>query len=352
MGSTAYFDKHWDDKKNIIGALCLCGVGEDQEKCKSSLFLTRTPDSIPSFINDLMEHLIREISKGKLLHSGHIRTGVQPYSPFSDNIYFNLYGVPCILLSSKPNLYFHTQYLTANKMDPEVFETSGSIVFEAAYRIANAGFGDALEFANIVAEAADRRLGEISVKKMGEFLKLTKTKVEEKLLQSMKELEYILDRDLKAIDSIKRVLPFDENLKKIFNVFISRLKECLISKSEEEKKKLKTAATNFGIKIKYREKSQKFLMKPIKVEKVDPSIQGLSYEEQNEMIQKMKEVDGSFTGSLLGPIVHEIYLYANGENTIQNISDKIEIEYGVRINPDNILTLENHLHRTGSVAHA
>lgn len=239
LGSSAYLEKEWNQRKNMIGAICLCGVGEDQEQCKSSLALGRTPDSIPSFLNDLSEHSMNVRCGSKLLRSGPMRVAVKPYTPHSDNMVLNLIGVPCVLLHSTPNLYFHTQFLTADKTDPKVLEASGRITTEIAYHVANAGLEEASEIANIVAEASEKRLGRITVEFANELSELAGKNYAEASERYKRRLEYIVDRDLKAIDSTGRLVAGNGKQTGIlFNRTLKKLKSAVASKAAEEKKKL------------------------------------------------------------------------------------------------------------------
>jgi hypothetical protein len=239
LGSNAYLDKHWGERHNMIGGVCVCGVGEDQEKCKSALVVSKTPESVPSYINDFSEAVLNEIAGSKLLHSGPMRYRVDAYSPFSDNSTLNLSGIPCILLSNKPILFFHTQFMTSDKMDPDVFKVSGMITAEIAYRIANAGVNDALEMANITAEASEKRLGTITSDAISNFSIFSDKELNINLDFYKKKINFFVNRDIRSIDSTVRLIQSENKEKrKHFTEFLSDLKESLKEKSEKEKNKL------------------------------------------------------------------------------------------------------------------
>lgn len=244
LGSNAYLDKHWEEKQNMIGGVCVCGVGENQEKCKSALVISKTPESVPSYINDFSEVILNEIAGSKRLHSGPMRYKVDPYTPFSDNSTLNLSGIPCVLLSNKPILFFHTQFMTADKMDPEVFNVSGMITAEIAYRIANAGISDAIEMANITSEASEKRLGYITSKAISQLPNLSEKDLEVKLEFWKKKINFFLNRDKNSIDSTLRLIQAEnDEMKTRFSEFLISLKESLKEKAEEEKNKLSEVFT-------------------------------------------------------------------------------------------------------------
>jgi hypothetical protein len=134
--------------------------------------------------------------------------------------------------------------MTADKMDPEVFKVSGMITSEIAYRIANAGVSDALEMANITAEASEKRLGYITSNAISQLPNLSIKEMEENLEFSQKKIDFFLNRDKNSIDSTIRLIQAENNETKTrFSKFITSLKESLIAKAEEEKNKLSEVLT-------------------------------------------------------------------------------------------------------------
>jgi hypothetical protein len=98
----------------------------------------------------------------------------------------------------------------------------------------------------------------------------------------------------------------------------------------------------------------KVMLRPDKVEKIFPPghyypILDLTYDEWQIVIKKMRDSGtGSITRSLR-PIVHDIYLYSNGEKTISEIVEKLEFTYNVRINPEHIVPIIEAMERFGSL---
>src|SRR5207244_4096114 len=82
-----------------------------------------------------------------------------PYTPWSDNHYWVAFGVPAPLIMSWPDLYFHTQLLTAEHTDPMVFERSGRTLGTLALAIADAGARQARPILEEVAAKASLRIG-------------------------------------------------------------------------------------------------------------------------------------------------------------------------------------------------
>jgi hypothetical protein len=353
LGTLAYMQGKWNQRNNMLGAICLCGVGEDQEKCKSSLTISRTPDSVPSFLNDLSEHVLMETCRNKILRSGPIRVTVNPYNPHSDNMTLNLMGVPCVLMHSNPSVYFHTQYLTADKTDPEIFRTSGLITLQVALEIANAGLEEATRTANIVAEASERRLSELCVQMMDHLAKLSGKKRQEASGWWRRRLTHVLKRDIDAINSTTRlILELDKPAKVFFNRTARRLCDNVTAKKQQEERKLNLMTAGLTKESKSARASSQVTPKKVE-EKFPPSFfypkLDISYEGMVEMIEQMRQVDASIQGSQLRQFIHELYLHSDGENTLSDISERIGFEYGVKIRPEHLLPFAESLERYGSI---
>lgn len=345
LGSNAYLKDHWDERANMMAGLCLCGVGEDQEKCKSSLLLSRTPDAVPSFLNELTLMIQSEVCGGKLLASGPMRYGVEPYSPFSDNMSFNLADVPCILLHSSPNKYFHTQYMTADKMDPEVFEAAGLILAEAAYRIADADHVDAIQWANLVEENGEAYLSKVASKTFDGVV--DESRSGESAGPWNNELVHLLDRDLKAIDSVKALVP-DEALTRVID-FTETSKAALIEKYVKETKKIASITPETD-----HDQTKADGWKPQKVEKVFPTGHyypnlDLTYEEWMRIGEKMKAIEPRFQQGKIRSIIHEIFNYADGELTLHEIIEKIGFENGLKLDAGLFAPIMEALVKYGTI---
>ncbi len=119
-GTIAYFTDHKNDFEFNIN---LDMVGEDQGMTGSTLDVSSTPWSLPSFINELMEvHL--ENPKFRI-KTGH-------YSGGSDHYIFvdSSMGVQAVSLTQWPDRYYHTSEDTPDKSSVESFGWIGNGVLE------------------------------------------------------------------------------------------------------------------------------------------------------------------------------------------------------------------------------
>lgn len=168
FGSRAFIDANRASLSNVKVAFCFDSVGHNQEKLKSVLLYYRHPDSHPSYINDYFAGVMDRAPKdGTWVFANDTDiSSVQfvqaPYTPWSDNHTWSAYGVPSPLIMSWPDMYFHTQFLTADNTDPQVFRRAGITTALAAYEIADAGPREARLIVADVAARSRFRLDDLA----------------------------------------------------------------------------------------------------------------------------------------------------------------------------------------------
>jgi hypothetical protein len=247
-GLNAYLTSKPEGSKNVIASFVYCSVGSDQSKCNSSLILYKSPESIPSFLNDLCIDTIEKVSKDALppfkdetRDIALIRFNTLPYTPWSDNSRLMRLKIPCPLFMSWPDQHFHTQLFTADKLDPAVIKRCGEVTTSVALTIANAGVEEARYIANVVEAKNETRFMNVSNQAYTEMLDLkgagSITKSNKKLQDIMThrkgELEYLSKRGLENIETVKE-LTKDTNLHKEINL----LKQKLMKKKKTEEEKI------------------------------------------------------------------------------------------------------------------
>ncbi|MFX0194610.1 MAG: DUF4910 domain-containing protein [Candidatus Hodarchaeota archaeon] len=144
-GTIAYLHENEYWPSNIKAVLCCDMVGENQIKCGGPLVVETTPDSLPSFLNDLVEHFLETIPKEEKMYSGASVAGLWKYSvaPFgggSDHVPFvdRSCGVPSIMFGHWPDRFYHSSEDTLDKVDHYELERVAWVVSEVMLALANA----------------------------------------------------------------------------------------------------------------------------------------------------------------------------------------------------------------------
>jgi aminopeptidase YwaD len=159
FGSMAYITKHpeargcnagWDDPRQtppnkpykagdpcILFNLNLDMVGEDTVKTNSRFYITRTPDSVPGFMNAIMENVLQQTREASLFAP----TGTRNYWPAemasymqgSDHDVFLGLGISSTMLGHDPDWTHHSSEDTVDKTDASEFRRVGVLASVAAY---------------------------------------------------------------------------------------------------------------------------------------------------------------------------------------------------------------------------
>ncbi len=149
-GTVAYAEAHPEISSYTKAALSLDMVGEDLDRCNSIFRAIRTPDSRPSFLNDVVEHFIQVVAaKDVFAPTGsraRFRYAIDDYLGGSDHVWMNDagVGVPAMLFMHWPDNFYHSSEDTPDKVDPSELKRVGLIAFGCARYLVGAG-GDEVE---------------------------------------------------------------------------------------------------------------------------------------------------------------------------------------------------------------
>ncbi|MCJ7425154.1 DUF4910 domain-containing protein [Candidatus Bathyarchaeota archaeon] len=224
LGTVAYLSHHKDVSSRLVAGINLDMVGQDQELCRSTLNLDRTPDSVPSYLNDfvfnLIEQSVKEFDAPTVFGSGStFRYRMTAFSGGSDHAEFTeaTTKVPCVMLLQWPDLYYHTSMDTIDKVSEDSLKRVGWIAAVAALTLANAAVEDAFLLAYQTASRGMARLEEIGVEAVETlFRKKEQLKISEGRVDVAQELartglyyrnkiEHVVWREQEAIRSVRRL---------------------------------------------------------------------------------------------------------------------------------------------------
>ncbi|HKQ63031.1 MAG TPA: DUF4910 domain-containing protein, partial [Candidatus Polarisedimenticolaceae bacterium] len=160
FGTMAYVTHHpelraaRDGGAGIVANINLDMVGEDTVKTNSRFYFTRTPDSVPSLLNALLEDVLAQTEEADLVAPTGSRhtwpAAAVPYAQGSDHDVFLGLGVPSTMFGHDPDWTHHTSEDTLDKTDATEFRRVGVLATAAALLLASAD------------DAAWRRLGTLA----------------------------------------------------------------------------------------------------------------------------------------------------------------------------------------------
>ncbi len=168
-GTMAYIDAHPEMVGPALGGGSLANinldmVGEHLELLHSAMVLTRTPASIPSALNDVVENMAQMVDRMPVRaprgSSSRFNYRVAEYGGGSDHMMFIDRRIPGMMLGHSPDYTHHTSDDTPDMVDPVELERSEIIAAGAVVYLSDLSEAEAVDLAYLVAANGARRLGE------------------------------------------------------------------------------------------------------------------------------------------------------------------------------------------------
>jgi hypothetical protein len=146
-GTNAYLTAHPDKEKAIIGTLNFDMEGLRVSMSRSYWILQRTPDTFPSYINDIAQSMmeyIADISRERVRFRQNGYAPVQPVeSPrgskdafyikidkhygSSDHVTYMQHGIPAVMFITWPDMWYHSSEDTPDKQDPTQYKRAAAV---------------------------------------------------------------------------------------------------------------------------------------------------------------------------------------------------------------------------------
>jgi len=359
-----YHNKDWPSK--LIAGINLDMVGQNQELCKSTLNLDKTPDSNPSYLNDyvysLMEQSVQIFdSESPFGQTSTYRYGVNAFSGGSDHAEFNnaTFKIPCIMLIQWPDLYYHSSADDLDKVSEDSLKRVGWIATVASLTLANATAGEEIHLTNLTRLGGLNRLREVSKEASTLLFQKEKTLSRRELPEELvkiaynykDKIEHIVWREKEAITSVKTLgdNPDLEDLigKSIKDIehysqletrrFEENLRRITGKASSQLSRSVQTPATETAKTI-----IPKRLFKgTLSSETFKQSLGTKKYQWYQEIVKEDKDFRKK---------IYEILNFMDGKRSIHEITKAVSAEYN-ETNVEHVLKLIRDLKATNFVSY-
>jgi hypothetical protein len=146
-GTNAYLNAHPDKEKNIIGTLNFDMEAIRVADSRSYWVLQRTPDTFPSYLNDVAQSMmeyIADISRERIRFR---RGGYAPTEPVesprgskdafyikidkhygsSDHVTYMQHGIPAVMFITWPDMWYHSSEDTPDKQDATQYKRAAAV---------------------------------------------------------------------------------------------------------------------------------------------------------------------------------------------------------------------------------
>ena len=338
QGTKNYVHNHPTEIENTHVVIALDSVGHDQQKCKSALLFYHSPDSVPTYINDFYGSLMEQTPKETrwVFHNvdsiPFVNFLEHPYCPWSDNKYYPAFGIPSPLIMSWPDLYFHTDYLSADNLDAKVFKRGGNTTALAALLLASAGSAEAEDMMRLVGSRSQFRLSRIALEAKGGS--------EEGRVR--RRLANFASRDQQAVASA--MILADDGDKAGLEATSSAVQKEIGDRLEEVGGWLTNGASA----------AEEFApgnVVPRRLVKRDaPGLAGTGYWDLYTMWQEMEARDPKMRYDSLRIIADEIWNFVDGKRSVNDIAEAIGSEFDFDLESRHVLKLFEGLVSEGFVA--
>jgi aminopeptidase YwaD len=158
-GTNAWLNAHPEKKANIIGDLNFDMEGIRLALSRSYWIMQRTPDTFPSYINDIGQSMMEYVSE---LTRERVRYRANGYAPSvmvraatgssdafyvkvdkhygsSDHVTYMQHGIPAVMFITWPDMWYHSSQDTIDKQDPTQYKRAAVVGIGAMTVMATGG---------------------------------------------------------------------------------------------------------------------------------------------------------------------------------------------------------------------
>ena len=179
-GTNAWLNKHTDLKKRIIADLNFDMEGLRLSVSSSFWILQRTPDTFPSYLNDLAQSFMEFVAETNRERIRYRANGYKPTLPVfsqngsqdafyikidkhygsSDHVTYMQHGIPAVMFVTWPDMWYHSSQDTPDKLDPTQFKRVAVVGIGAISALASAEDEMAMRIAGESLARGSERMGD------------------------------------------------------------------------------------------------------------------------------------------------------------------------------------------------
>jgi len=328
-GTMAYIDAHPEMCGPELGGKFLADmnldmVGENLELLHSKLVITRTPWSVPSIVNDVVENLaemvdgmnIRTLRGSQSAFNYHIAD----YGSGSDHMMFIDRKIPAAMFTHYPDYTHHTSEDTPDKVDPVQLERCEMIAAGRLWFLANLSESEALNLAHLSHANALKRLGLAAYDALQMLTDVSEEQLGQQWFEGVNTIEHATITETKALQSI---LQFNNSraIESVLDGMISQLDQTRLY----HLKALRSAvAARGGDTTAVPTRPQTDTRIPVRLTRgpLDFGLPGSKLPPEDAEFYRTRQLGMSFDA------VFEAVNLINGKRTVSEIRDAVSAEFG------------------------
>ncbi len=205
-GSYAYLSQNEDLIPNVVAAVNLDMVGENQDLCKSTFIVEKPPRATSCAGGHLAEAILRYLAKQTNNLTGTaafstFRWAITPFAGGSDHYIWAdpTVGITCPSLAQWPDKFYHTSADTIDKVDPAMLKLAGVLAGTYLYWFATAGPKEATWLAQETVSHLPFELYNAEREILGAHLESDKTRSNERKAEEISKVRRTLEKRIRFI---------------------------------------------------------------------------------------------------------------------------------------------------------
>jgi hypothetical protein len=165
-GTREFMRENQDLAGSLLAAMNYDMTGPDLEKTDTYLRMKMTPDSVPSYLNDLIGNLLMVVDQTEIRtptgNNGPFNYRLVPFISASDHMVFLAGGIPAMQFNHWPDNFYHSSADEIEMSDPTEMKRVGVMGAAAFYYLANAGSAEARDLAWEAAANGEKWIVEVA----------------------------------------------------------------------------------------------------------------------------------------------------------------------------------------------
>jgi len=326
-GSRAFMYKYPELEDKLLAAMNFDMSGANQETTDSWLRMKMTPDSRPSYLNDLIGNLLQYVDQTNITtqwgNNGIFNYRMVPYISSSDHMVFVVAGIPAMQFNYWGDNFYHSSEDRSKYVDPTSLRRSGLVAGAGFYYLANAGSEEAKSLAWESAANGEKWIAEVTRQSI-RLLNIDKENVHEKYKAAQNKINGALNR---ARGSVKSVLDLS-NQKEVV-ALVNNLSKTLEKSSKIHSDNLKYLYMEKCSKLGTKSQSIKLTDEEEKYSKMIPRVLYKYYsEEYKGKSGKVRGLLPKESPRMPRLASFEVPNFIDGKRSILDIYNAVRAEYG------------------------
>jgi len=203
-GTNAWLNAHKDIEKRVIADLNYDMEGLRLTMSGATWLLMRTPDTIPSFLNDVAQNFLEYVSEIARERVRYRANGYAPVDPVvsangsrdafyikvdkyygsSDHAIYMAHGIPAVIFNTWPDVWYHSSQDTPDKLDSTMFKRAAVVSVGAMAVLSGADDPMALR---VAADALSRGAERMAANQRKGLAYITDSTAADQLAQAYKD---------------------------------------------------------------------------------------------------------------------------------------------------------------------